>query len=61
MSDATIASVGRRMAETLMKFAHDRRDEDRKAIAQVQSELCAAVRAEAEEDRRARQQQESTA
>ena len=56
MSDATIANVGRRMAEALMKFAHDRGDEDRKTVANVQTELCAAVRAEAEEDRLAKQE-----
>jgi hypothetical protein len=49
MSDKAIADIARRLALTLSLFARERRPEDSKAIAILQTELCAAVRAEADE------------
>jgi hypothetical protein len=49
MSDADIARIGRELAHALMKFARERHDDDRKAVAYHQTHLCAAVRAEAVE------------
>ena len=46
MTDADIARIGRDLAHALMRFARERRDEDRKMVAHNQTELCAAVRSE---------------
>jgi hypothetical protein len=48
IDDNKIAGIGRSLASALSRFARDRRDEDRKEIARLQSELCAGVRAENE-------------
>jgi hypothetical protein len=44
VSDYTI--VGRDLADALRRWARDRRDEDKKEIATLQSELCRIRRAE---------------
>jgi hypothetical protein len=49
MSDQQIASVARDLAMALKTFAHERRDDDRKHIALLQTELCRVVREEAAE------------
>jgi len=46
VSDASIASIARNLAEALSAFAYSRKDEDKKRVAQLQFELCAACRAE---------------
>lgn len=50
MSDMKIAHIGRELAHTLNKFAHDRDPEQRKQIAELYTRLCGAVRDEAAED-----------
>lgn len=40
MSDETMATLARQLAETLIIFARDRRVEDQKLIAQLHTELC---------------------
>ena len=49
MADSKIAGIARLLAEALSNFARSRGDDDRKRIAQLQTELCAACRAEIEE------------
>ena len=49
MADANIASIGRRLAEALADFGYTRKDEDKKRIAALQAELCAAVKLESTE------------
>jgi hypothetical protein len=44
--DAKIAAIGRNLAQALADFSYSRKDDDKKRIAQLQTELCAAVRAE---------------
>jgi hypothetical protein len=51
MSDAEIARIGRNIAEAIRAFARSRRDDDRRAITLAEVELCAAVRAEIEEQK----------
>jgi hypothetical protein len=46
MSDQKIAAIGRDLAHALARFARDRRDEDRKVVNIIQTELCAAVATE---------------
>ena len=57
MSDQQVAMVARDLAEALCTFAYERRDDDRKHVAQLQSELCRVVRAEVAEEKAADQQQ----
>jgi len=49
MSDAIIAAIGRQLAEALARYGRERSDADKKAVANLQTELCAAVRDEAAE------------
>lgn len=49
MTDASVARIGRALAETLRSFARERREDDRKQIAALHAELCAEYRAEIEE------------
>lgn len=49
MSDATIASIARALAGALSQVAYSRSDTDKKAVAALNAELCAAVRQEREE------------
>jgi hypothetical protein len=46
MSDAVIATIGRRLAAALTKFARERDDETKKKVWQAQTDLCAAYRDE---------------
>ena len=46
MSDATMAALARILAERLMSFAYERREEDRKAIAEYQHLICVEYRNE---------------
>jgi hypothetical protein len=55
MSDREIARVGRVLAAELDRFAHDRDPQQRKAIAVLQTELCALVRMERAEAAAAKQ------
>ena len=48
--DKTMADLARSLAQALCDFAHSRNDDDRKLVAQMQTELCAAYRAENETD-----------
>jgi hypothetical protein len=48
MSDQQVASIARDLALALNTFAHDRRDDDRKNVALLQTELCRVVREEAQ-------------
>jgi hypothetical protein len=45
-NDAAMAALARRLGATLIRFARDRRDDDKKQIAVLHTELCAAYRAE---------------
>lgn len=47
MSDADVAAVARNLAEALRDAAYTRKDEDKKRVAQLNYELCAAVKKEA--------------
>lgn len=49
MSDATMAKVARDLAEMLILYAHDRRDDDKKEIASLHRQLCIAYRDELRE------------
>jgi hypothetical protein len=49
MSDQQVASIARDLALALNMFAHDRRNDDRKTVALLQTELCRVVREEAQE------------
>jgi hypothetical protein len=44
--DKTMAALGRDLADTLSRYAHDRRPDDQKEIARLHTELCAARRIE---------------
>lgn len=46
MSDVVIASIARRLAEALMQRARSRSADDTKLVAQLDTELCQAVKAE---------------
>lgn len=48
--DGTYAGMAREMADALMRFARERRDEDKKQIAWMQYELCALRRKENNDD-----------
>jgi hypothetical protein len=47
--DAKIAGLGRQLAEALSDFAYSRKDEDKKRVAYLQFQLCAAVKAEGQQ------------
>jgi hypothetical protein len=49
MSDQQVADVARNLVLALNTFAHDRRDDDRKNVALLQTELCRIVREEMKE------------
>jgi hypothetical protein len=49
MSDQEVANVARNLAMALNTFAHERRDDDRKNVALLQTELCRVVREEIQE------------
>jgi hypothetical protein len=46
MSDATIAEIGRRLANALAKAGYERDPQSKKEVSMVQTELCQAVREE---------------
>lgn len=46
LDNAKMATIGRELAAALSQFARERRDDDKKAIARLHTELCAAWRAE---------------
>jgi hypothetical protein len=46
MSDASMASIARDLAKALNKWARERGDAEKKAVAQAQADLCAAYRDE---------------
>lgn len=46
MTDAELASIARNLANALMDFAYTRKDEDKKRVNALQSELCARVKEE---------------
>jgi hypothetical protein len=48
--DARIAEIARRVAAALKDVAYSRKDADKKALAVVQTELCAAVDAEQQQE-----------
>jgi hypothetical protein len=48
MSDERMASLARELARTLHVYARERRDDDRKQIAQLHTDICAAYRTEQE-------------
>lgn len=52
MSDQEIAYIGRQLAVTLRAYARERRDDFRKEIARLQTELCQKVRDELPEESR---------
>ena len=45
-SDAQIAAIGRPLADALNRFAREHRDDDKKEIARLHTELCRAYREE---------------
>lgn len=45
-NDTTLARIARNLAEALMDYAYTRKDEDKKRIAEYQTELCRVVRSE---------------
>lgn len=49
MDDTKIAALGRQLAGALSDFAYSRKDEDKKRVAYLQFQLCAAVKAENEQ------------
>jgi len=51
MAEAKLAAIGRRLAEALADAAYTRKDEDKKRVAQLQMELCAAVKQESTEEK----------
>lgn len=46
MSDATMAVLARELAKVLITFAYERRDDDKKQIANLQHLLCVEYRNE---------------
>ena len=52
MSDASVALIARYLAIALNQAAYTRAPEDKKEVAQLQTELCAAVVAEREEKKK---------
>lgn len=46
MSDASIAEIGRRLANALAKAGYERDQQSKKEVSMVQTELCQAVREE---------------
>jgi len=51
MSDAELAGVARGLAQALMRFGKSREPGDKQEVLRLETELCAAVRAEAVEER----------
>jgi hypothetical protein len=51
MSDASMAGIGRALAEALSDFAYTRKPEDQKRVAQLHAELCAENRAEIDQEK----------
>lgn len=49
MSDKEVATVGRNLAEALADYAYTRKDDDKKKIAALSTELCRVVKHEKEE------------
>jgi hypothetical protein len=47
--DEKMAGLARELAHTLHTYARERRDDDKKRIAQLHTDLCAAYRAEQEQ------------
>ena len=45
-TDAEWAAMGRELAKTLIRFAHDRDDREKKAIAEQHTAICAEYRRE---------------
>jgi hypothetical protein len=50
MMDESFAMTARTLADVLMRYARDRYDDDKKAIAQLQTELCRLRREELEKE-----------
>jgi hypothetical protein len=50
MSDQTMAYTARKLGHALRAFARHRRDDDRKEIAQLQTELCQVLHDEEQAD-----------
>lgn len=50
MSDKEVAAVGRNLAEALADYAYTRKDEDKKRIAALNTELCRVVKGEKPEE-----------
>ena len=46
MTDSELASIARNLAHALMDYAYTRKDDDRKRLNALQTELCAAVKQE---------------
>lgn len=46
MNDAAVASVARNLAHALMDYAYTRKEEDKKRVSALQSELCTCVKEE---------------
>jgi hypothetical protein len=46
VGDCEMAHLARSLADALSTFAHSRSDDDRKKVAELQTELCAARRVE---------------
>jgi hypothetical protein len=49
MTDASIAAIARNLAYALARRGYERDTESAKAVAALQTELCAAVKLEAQE------------
>lgn len=49
MNDAKIAAIARRLAEALSDVAYTRKEEDKKRVSALNTELCAAVKNESQE------------
>ena len=49
MTDKQVATVGRRLAKALTKFAKERGDAEKKEVAAISTELCEVCRTETEE------------
>jgi len=47
-NDSYFAGIARELAQALIRFARERRDDDKKAIAALHTSLCAAYREEME-------------
>jgi hypothetical protein len=49
MTDAELAAIARRLGEALIEYAYSRRDDQKKLIAEIHTELCTKLRQEAAE------------